>query len=387
MALGIMGGTFDPIHMGHLIIAEYIRVTYNLKKVIFIPVGEPPHKPGSITDSETRFDMVAASIVDNPDFEVSRLEMDRNGKTYTVDTIEELEKLYPGEMIVYIIGTDTLFELENWKTPEMIGERIKFIVYGRQASKYTEASRKAEELRSRFGLSIEFCSGPIIDISSSFIRARLAEGKSVRYLVPCAIESQLNNISLDNNYNIDNLMNVIKSRLGVKRFDHTLGVVDSAVELAKRYKGNVSKARVAALLHDIAKPMGHQEMLKIVSDSGIILDNQMLENTELLHGHIGAYIAESELGISDPEILDAIRFHTTGRENMTLLDKIIYLADFIEPGRNFPGVEEIRKIVIVSIDEAVIIALENTIKHLESLGTPIHKITLSARDSMKNNLR
>jgi predicted HD superfamily hydrolase involved in NAD metabolism len=129
-------------------------------------------------------------------------------------------------------------------------------------------------------------------------------------------------------------------------------------------------------------------MLMMANDSGIIFDNETLGSTDLLHGAIGAYISEKEIGIGDTEILDAIRYHTTGRPDMTVLDKLIYLADFIEPGRSFPGVDEIRKLSMIDLNEAVIAALESTIEHLNRSGKKVHSSTVESRDYliMEKNL-
>lgn len=379
MAIGIMGGTFDPIHIGHLLISEYIREELGLSKIVFIPTGDPPHKPDRITPARLRLELVKKAIADNKAFEVLSIETDRQGKTYTVDTVCELEKLYPGEKLFYIIGTDTLFQLKSWKDPWLLKDRVVFVVYHRGGDKL-EVERQTKSLEDRLGLSFILSKGPMIDISSTEIRKRLGFRKSIKYMVPDCIIEDVRNISIELEFDLNAIEGIVKSRLGEKRFRHTLGVAEKAVELALRYGADSDKAYIAALLHDLAKPMDHSSMLMIAADSGIIFDNETLESADLLHGAIGAIVSEKEIGLSDTDILTAIRYHTTGRPGMTVLEKVIFLADFIEPGRSFPGLDEIRRLSTVDLDEAVLAALESTIEHLNQAKIKIHNSTIESRD-------
>lgn len=172
---------------------------------------------------------------------------------------------------------------------------------------------------------------------------------------------------------------LIKS-IGPNRYNHTLGVVETAIELSLKYNCDVEKAKIASLLHDCAKFADKLYLLKRAKELDIILDNIMSINTELIHGPLGAKLAEVEYGINDIEILDAIRYHTTGREQMTLLDKIIYIADYIEPGRSFQGVEEVRDLAALDIDKAISIAMDNTILFLVKSNKLIHPDTINARN-------
>lgn len=379
MAIGIMGGTFDPIHIGHLLIGEYVREELGLSKIVFIPTGDPPHKHDGITPAGIRFEIVMKAIADNKAFQALPIETVRQGKTYTVDTICELEKMYPGEKLYYIIGTDTLLQLNTWKHPWLLKDRIVFVVYHRDDDKL-EVERQVKAYEEKLGLAFILSKGPIIEISSTEIRKRLGLRKSVKYMVPESISEDMRSIFIEMEFDLNAIEANVKARLGEKRYRHTLGVAEKAVELSLRYGADSDKAYIAALVHDIAKSMDHGSMLMMAQDSGIIFDNETLESTDLLHGAIGAYIAEKEIGIKDADILNAIRYHTTGRPYMTMLEKIVYLADFIEPGRSFPGVEEIRSIAMRDLDEAVLSALESTIDHLRKLNRKIHKSTIESRD-------
>ena len=158
-------------------------------------------------------------------------------------------------------------------------------------------------------------------------------------------------------------LNLVKVQLTDHRYQHTLGVMETAIALAKRFGGNEQQAELAAIFHDYAKFRPKEEMKEIIVKHGFPQD--LLEfNSELWHAPAGAYLVKKEAGIIDPEVLDAIRYHTSGRPGMTLLDKIIYLADYIEPGRHFPGVEEVREMAKENLDKALIKAIQNTIMFL-----------------------
>lgn len=173
--------------------------------------------------------------------------------------------------------------------------------------------------------------------------------------------------------------NLIKD-IGEKRYYHSVRVMETAVRLAEIYNADVEKTKLAAILHDCAKITDKTNLLKRANDFDIILDACMEYNHELIHGPLGAKIAEEEYGIKDIEILDAIYYHTIGKENMNILDKIIYIADYIEPYRNFEGVEEIRKLAFEDIDKSLILAMERTIIFLIEKNKLIHPNTVKARN-------
>ncbi|HHW48424.1 MAG TPA: HD domain-containing protein [Clostridiaceae bacterium] len=178
------------------------------------------------------------------------------------------------------------------------------------------------------------------------------------------------------------MTNKLRSAISKKRFIHSINVMNCAVELAKRYEVDTEKAAIAGLLHDCAKNIEGDEALRLCEKFNIELDNVTRYQPSLLHGPLGSKIAEIEYGISDREILSAIYYHTTGCENMSLLEKIIYIADYIEPGRRFPGVEEVRKTVFENIDAAIIMSLDRTIKHVLLRGGLLHPNTVNARNYM-----
>lgn len=174
----------------------------------------------------------------------------------------------------------------------------------------------------------------------------------------------------------------IKNGMSPERYRHTKGVVVTALKLAEICGVDTCKAETAALLHDIARDFSGVRILKLCRDFGITPDEIEKAAPDLLHGKLAACIASERYGVKDDEVLDAIRFHTTGRKNMSTLDKIIFIADMIEPGREFPGVEELRVLAFKDLDGAVLAGLDSTIKYVLERGLIIHPSSTEARNSL-----
>ncbi|NUK30862.1 HD domain-containing protein [Parageobacillus sp. VR-IP] len=176
-------------------------------------------------------------------------------------------------------------------------------------------------------------------------------------------------------------LTIVKKQLTEHRYQHTIGVMETAIELAKRYGADVKKAELAAIFHDYAKFRPKEEMKQIILEQNMPKD-LLSYNTELWHAPVGAYLVKTEVGISDEEILNAIRYHTSGRANMTVLEKVVYLADYIEPGRIFPGVEEVRDLAKQDLNKALIRAVQNTIQFLLKKNQPIYPDTINTYNSL-----
>ncbi|USK27402.1 bis(5'-nucleosyl)-tetraphosphatase (symmetrical) YqeK [Bacillus sp. CMF21] len=170
---------------------------------------------------------------------------------------------------------------------------------------------------------------------------------------------------------------LVKEHLTDHRYEHTIGVMETAIVLARLYGADVKKAETAAIFHDYAKFRSKDEMKQIIIEQNMTKE-LLIHSPELWHAPVGAYLAEKEAGIKDKEILDAIRYHTSGRENMTLLDKVIYVADYIEPGRIFPGADEVRELAKNDLNKALIVSMKNTILFLLKKNQPIYSQTLQS---------
>lgn len=181
MRLGIFGGSFDPIHIGHLIIAEYAREYMKLDKVIFIPVGEPSHRENNLLSAEKRLEMVKLAIKHNEYFEVSDIEIKAEGKNYTYDTLLEIKKKYSGASIYQIIGEDSADYLHKWKNYEELLKNCSFLVFKREGYEYIPKHEK-----------IILMDSPKISLSATLIRNRILENKSVKYMLPNEVEAFIN---------------------------------------------------------------------------------------------------------------------------------------------------------------------------------------------------
>ncbi len=181
--IGLFGGTFDPVHVGHLVMAEQCREQAELDEVWFLPAARPPHKQDHPpTPFARRVEMLALAVAGNPNFRISEIENERAGPSYTVDTLEELTRRHPTHRWCFIIGSDSLPELPRWHLPERILELAELVVVGRPGSPLPEVETR--ETAGRFRV----VHSPLVDVASRDLRRRVAEGRSLRYLVPRAVE-------------------------------------------------------------------------------------------------------------------------------------------------------------------------------------------------------
>lgn len=176
------------------------------------------------------------------------------------------------------------------------------------------------------------------------------------------------------------IIEYLKNNLKESRFKHSLSVRDTAIKLAQKYNCDIKKARIAGLVHDCAKNIKPDEIINICTKAGYDLNEVEIKNPQIAHGLAGSIIAKKKMGITNEEILNAIRFHTTGKKDMTLLEKIIYIADYVEPLRDFPGVNELRKTVNNNLDEAMLLSFNQTINYVIGKGMLIHLDTVEARN-------
>ncbi|MGI6174624.1 MAG: nicotinate-nucleotide adenylyltransferase [Christensenellales bacterium] len=187
--IGILGGTFNPVHRGHIAMAKRAAFLFSLNRVIFIPVGTPPHKRDEdVAHGEHRYAMLTLATQDEPQLEVSRMELDRSGYTYTIDTLKELRLLYPDESFCFIMGADTLFEVETWREYEQVMKLCSFAAFYRDGHDKDAIERQAQRLWLLYGAQIEIAEFFGYDISSTQIRAMVRAGESIHALVPMLVE-------------------------------------------------------------------------------------------------------------------------------------------------------------------------------------------------------
>ena len=184
----------------------------------------------------------------------------------------------------------------------------------------------------------------------------------------------------------DSIKKYLESSISPKRLIHSINVSNTAKRLAVLYGGNITKAGIAGLVHDCARELDRSQLLSCIEEEGIVADGLTLGIKELMHGPAAVHICRKIFGIEDQEILNAVRFHTTGREDMSLLEKIIYLSDFIEPSRSFDGVEELRKLAVEDLDKSLLLAFNSSIEYLISKNALIHMDTVLSRNFILNKV-
>ena len=379
--IGILGGTFNPPHLGHEAAARAASEGLGLTRLLLIPAGTPPHKPlpEQTAGVQERLEMTRLMARRLPGAEVCDLEIRRPGKSYTVDTVRQLQARFPGAALWLILGTDMLMSFDTWYLPEEIVRCCALAVVPRFSDGRQALEEKARFLREKLGARVRVIDTPAVEISSTDVRRALAGGSAQDLLAPEVLEyiasHGLYQVHMGET-DLEQLRSAVRARLSGKRYRHTLGCEETAAALARRYGACQTQARAAAILHDITKEVDLPGQLKLCAAYDIIPDKVQRENAALLHALTAAAIAQRDFHMPE-EVVRAIRYHTTGRAGMTLLEKIIYLADYIEPGRAFPGVEQVRTLAEEDIDRALVLALSMSVRHLEEggNGAAIHEDT------------
>ncbi len=358
MKYGIMGGTFSPIHIGHLILAEEVRQRYSLDKVFFVPSGTPPHKIGRVYASAAeRCEMVELAVRENANFEVLDIEICRSGYSYTVDTVRALKHRHPDDEFFFVTGADALTGLDTWHNFEELAKEVVFIGAGRHGVSHSGLVQKTDFLAQKYGFKIELVETPLIAVSSSEIRRRVAAGESIRYLVPREVEDYIaaKALYLSRHPLYEKMFELTKNRMSSVRFLHSLEVAAEARRLAHIFGEDHEKAELAGLIHDYCKEISDDDARKYIEKYGIEWHSCFAEKPGLAHGEIAAgMLLESGL-VDDAAVLDAVRWHTYGSGQMSQLAKIVYVADITEPTRRpFAGQHEVRAALRYSLDAAIL---------------------------------
>ncbi len=386
--LGIMGGTFDPIHAGHLLCAEDARQACELDAVLFVPTGVPNFKQDhNITPADIRLNMCHLACDSNPYFDVSDIEIAREGITYTIDTLELLRDHYPKNVdLFFIVGSDSYLTLPQWKESAHIVELVSFIVVERPGYSLDEANtnllaRFAERGYNNIDITVNSIVAPALDISSSDLRDLIASGSSFRYLIPDTVaayirenrlygygqntdapdsRSRANKLPLDQQDALsdefyDARAAEVVTRVSAKRAKHIAGVAEAAAMLARTYGVDERKAHLAGLLHDWDKGLDNEGIRSRVAELGLVdvVDPWIVEYMpQVLHGPTAAAALKRDFPNIPDDVIQAIDRHTTAARDMSDLDKIIYVADAIEESRQYGRIDELRELVgNVSLDE------------------------------------
>lgn len=412
LRIGLFGGTFDPVHLGHAALAMAAAREGHLDRLIVMPAHRQPFKLGQdVADDAHRLAMCRLAfepLGDVTTVTVSPYEIEKEGISYTYDTVLHLRDEYPDAHLLLITGADAYMEMESWRKGDLLLESCDFLVslrpgYGREALR-----SRAEAFRRRYGTETSILEAEMPDISSTEIRARLRGGLSCADLLPPAVMAYIEAHALygaahagtdaegsgrkaaDTDTDADakadaearalirRLEARIETEMSPKRRRHTYGVRDTALELLTRYGDPTRRAReggwtmaeqaeIAALCHDLYRGVPAETLNGLVRRMGLD-EARYIDQVNLAHGKVAARAMEEIYGIRDREVLDAVSYHTTGRAGMSLLEKIIYLADGIEPSRDYPGVDLLRRTAKEDLDAACLAALRGSAAHVREEG-------------------
>lgn len=396
MKIGLMGGTFNPIHKGHLALAQAALSQYALDEVWFMPSGLPAHKSNAeLLDARERLQMVALAIENHPGFVASSFEIDREGFTYTSDTMTALSKEYPEHEFYFIIGGDSLMKFHRWVKPEVISAHAVLLAAGRNGYTKEELLQQADYLKQEFKTNVLFLDMLELNISSNEIRSKIKNGR-YETLSEDLPESVLSYIMTKKLYQPEftvsgelvlTLEQKLQQALKPKRYLHTIGVAYLAASLAMCHGVSHRDALVAGLLHDCAKNYSNEELLEQCLALHLPMSEHEQRIPDLLHAVYGAYLAREEYKITQLDILLAVRNHTLGRPNMTPLEQIVYLADYFEPERTHPttpSLDEIRKIAFQNLDEATYLVSKNSLQYFEASGKEADPMTYQVFEYYSN---
>lgn len=355
----VFGGTFDPPHEGHRHLLQSV-MEHGYDRAVVIPVKIPPHKVRDTQEDDfcRRFELAKEMFSDMENVTVSDLENRRTGKSYTVDTLRILNDKYPDDRLYLLVGSDMLLSIEKWRCFEEIFRRATIISAARTASDILKIHEYKDYLEKKYNCSIIIYDIDVIELSSSQLRSPL-----------------IRKIDAHN-----------RQHLSPDRYAHVSRVADYALELAAIHGLDSYKAYVAALVHDCTKFMDDRAQLDYFEKNKIALTKSELETPKIYHQISGAHFARESFGIEDEDILNAVRYHTTGREKMSKLEKLVCLADSIEPGRDFPGVDKMRQTARTSLDRALLMSFDRLIGFIKERGLNMNEQTLKARDYLRKEL-
>jgi nicotinate-nucleotide adenylyltransferase len=335
-----------------------------------------------MASAQHRLEMCRLVAAEHLILQVSDLEIARGGASFTVDTLTQLSELYPDTQWYLITGADMFCTLRTWHRFAELKNMATFCTVPREGTDTAQLKAYAAQLEAQ-GVRCYVHTAPVAPFSSTQIREKLAAGEQTDGLLPDGVEDYIRQRGLyadnaDVRHRDEQFKAIIRQRLGDYRYHHSLCVADEAARLARRYGADEEKAYTAGLLHDIMKDTAPKTQLQILADFAILLDEVEKPVPKLWHAIVGAAFIERVLGLQDRDILNAVRYHTTGRAGMSLLEKVVFIADFTSADRNYPDVDEVRRLADISLEETMIYAIAYTIHDLLEKGQAVHPQTLAA---------
>lgn len=382
--IGVFGGTFNPIHNGHVLAILEFAEKMQLDLLYVIPAAIPPHKqvPDGSPDAKTRLKMVTSAVKELPYVRVSDIELKREGKSYTSDTLRELKAIHPDDELYLLVGTDSFLKLDTWHEPEVICALATLVCAHRDDDPEDLLSKQGVRLKELYNAESVILNNQYEEISSSEVRRMLAFRCAESYLPEpvSRMIAEKNLYGFSKNHTGLPFEQLKAESLALhkeSRVSHVIGCSETAAELAKRYGANVTDAARAGILHDVTKALTEEQHIIVCRKYGYTLSDYDRSKAKLLHAITGSLIAKHIFGENEA-VVDAIRWHTTGKTNMNTLEKIIYIADYMEPSRDFPGVAQLRKTTYEDLDAAMLMGLTMTTDMLKRRGLEIDERSLAA---------
>ncbi len=388
MRLGIYGGSFDPPHLGHIQGACWAAAALELDRLLLIPSSHTPGKAGHLWPVEDmhRLEMLHIAAREIPNCHVSDMELKRGGESYTLHTLQALRSQEPQAELVLLVGSDMLCCFTEWYQYQEILKLAALGVFCRGGRTDGQLQEKVDEI-TKMGGRIRLLENPVVPISSSQLRRLLVFRCADAYL-PAGVEAYIRRNGLYGTgqslqgLSMEELEKVATGLLRPDRVAHVLGCCETAKKMAQRWGTDPVDAARAALLHDVTKALDGPLQLTLCRSCGIILDKFSHGNPKTLHALTGSLVAKEIFGENEA-VVSAIASHTTGKPNMNTLEKIIYVADYMEPNRDFTGVERLRTLAFTDLDGAVELGLEMTVKLLREQGREISAASLEALEYLK----
>jgi nicotinate-nucleotide adenylyltransferase len=374
MRIGIFGGSFNPIHNGHIHLARAAAEEFGLEKIYLVPSRISPHKSSDeYVSGEDRLAMLRLAVADDPLFVVSSYELSSDRVSYSIYTVEHFHRRHPEDELYLLVGSDMLLSFDRWYRYEDILSEVTLCVVSREQGDMKLLKKKAAEL-GRAGDIVISSSAPVV-VSSTEVRKKIAKNKNfacylnenvVQYIRSKGLYSYRGDTSLL--FDSDEKKKYLKAHLSAKRYVHSLNVAAECRKLAQKYGEDPDKAYFAGLLHDICKELPDAEQKELAVNSGFTVCREELETRSLWHAIAGAYFIKTEFGVEDIDILNAVRFHTVGRAGMSRLEEIVYLGDLISADRDYKDVDRMRKLSYSDLNGAMLEAFAFSIKSVVKKG-------------------
>ncbi len=387
--IGIFGGSFDPPHIGHIQAAKQAAASLQLDKLLLMPAFAPPHKTSLQESAQHRLEMVRLACQGDPVLEACDLEIQRGSTSYTYETVLQVREMYPEAEIFLLMGSDMFPTFHNWRNPDLILSHASLAVFcrGHKGEKEKITTKKAE--LEQQGHKVFVVELQPTEISSTQMRRLLAFGCGDELMPPGVGEyirqKGLYHIHADwKNLPMEQLEQVVISLLKPNRVAHVLGCRDTAARLASVWGVDETDAARAGMLHDVTKALDGPLQLTLCRAYGKILSDFSKRYPKTLHALTGSLVAQQIFG-ENAAVVSAIESHTTGKAAMNMLEKIIYVADYMEPNRDFPGVEQLRYLAETDMDAALKLGLEMTLEHLKNQGAEVSPESREALEYLNRN--